>query len=137
MAGSVYRSGDWLIICDVCSKKIKASEAKHRWDGLIVCSDDWEMRHQQDFVQAQNDKISVEFTRPRPPDVFVELQCNIWTSQGVADQGTADCSQADLDNNLVWDDWIGLYCDFPSQHAIAGEAVAGCAKAGNLTQGHF
>lgn len=137
MTTNYFNSGDWNLICDVCSKKIKASEAKHRWDGLIVCSDDWEMRHEQDFVQGKSDKISVEFSRPRPPDVFVTLQCNIWTMQGVTDQGTADCSQADLDNNLVLDDWIGLYCDTTSQHAIAGKAIAGCAKAGNLIQGHL
>jgi hypothetical protein len=67
-----YSSGDWLIQCDVCSKKIKASEAKHRWDGFIVCSDDYENRHPQDFIRAKMDKISVPFTRPRSVDVFIE-----------------------------------------------------------------
>ena len=59
-----YISGEWNVICDVCSKKIKANEAKHRWDGLIVCPDDWEQRQPQDFVKAKIDKIIVPFARP-------------------------------------------------------------------------
>lgn len=70
MPRNSYTSGDWNVICDVCSRKIKASIAKKRWDGFIVCPDDFETRHPQDFVRAQVDKISVPFTRPRPPDAF-------------------------------------------------------------------
>ena len=64
MSGWTYDSGQFNLYCDVCKKKIKASDAKHRWDGLIVCSDDWEQRHPQDFVKAKIDKISVPFSRP-------------------------------------------------------------------------
>lgn len=65
-----FKSGSWNIYCDVCSKKIKASEAKHRWDGFIVCADDWEPRHPQDFVKAKIDKISVPFARPTEQITF-------------------------------------------------------------------
>jgi hypothetical protein len=64
MSGWTYDSGQFNLYCDVCKKKIKASDAKHRWDGLIVCPDDWEQRHPQDFVKAKIDKISVPFSRP-------------------------------------------------------------------------
>lgn len=67
MAKNYYVSGEWNLICDVCSKKIKASDAKQRWDGLIVCPDDFEHRHPQDYVKAKIDKITVPFTRPIPP----------------------------------------------------------------------
>ena len=67
---TTYKSGDWNLICDVCNKKIKASESKQRWDGLIVCPNDFETRHPQDFVKSKEDKISVPFSRPRPPDIF-------------------------------------------------------------------
>ena len=70
MAKNYFLSGAWNVTCDVCSKKIKASEAKQRWDGLIVCPEDYEQRHPQDFVKAKTDKISVPFTRPRPVDAF-------------------------------------------------------------------
>jgi len=62
-----YSSGDWWIDCDVCSKKIKASESKKRWDGYIVCAADWETRQPLDFIRARADKISVPFTRPQRP----------------------------------------------------------------------
>ena len=70
MSRNYYSPGSWNIICDSCSKKIKASESKQRWDGLIVCPSCYEQRHPQDFVKARQDKITVPFSRPRPPDVF-------------------------------------------------------------------
>jgi len=72
MSRNYYTSGEWNLICDVCSKKIKAGEAKKRWDGLIVCPSDFEHRHPQDYIRAKTDKITVPFTRPRPPDLFVD-----------------------------------------------------------------
>jgi len=79
MSKNRYVSGQWNVICDVCGKKIKAGEAKHRWDGFVVCPSDFEYRHEQDFVRARQDKISVPFTRPRPVDVFVTVaSINYW-----------------------------------------------------------
>ena len=68
-----YKAGEWNVICDVCSKKIKASEARQRWDGLIVCPSDFEHRHEQDYVKARTDKITVPFTRPIPPLTFTNI----------------------------------------------------------------
>jgi len=104
-----YKSGDWWAICDVCSKKVKASKIKHRWDGLLVCPEDFEHRHPQDFIKVRQDKITVPFLRPRPQDVFIEvsytvpLSCTPITSMGEADRGVADCARADtrLMNDLV------------------------------------
>ena len=73
MAKNYYVSGNWNVICDVCSKKIKASDAKQRWDGLIVCPSDFEHRHEQDYVRARTDKITVPFTRPIPPITFTNI----------------------------------------------------------------
>ena len=53
-----FKSGDNWVECDICGMDIYASDSKKRWDGLIVCSDDWEMRHPQDFVRARKDKIA-------------------------------------------------------------------------------
>lgn len=72
-----YKSGDWLIVCDSCSHKIKASKSKERWDGFRVCSECWEPRHSMDYIRARNDKISVPFTRPQPEDVFVVVTYNL------------------------------------------------------------
>ena len=75
--GWKYKSGDWNVICDVCGKKMKSSHAKHRWDGFIVCSADFEERHPQDFVKAKSDKISVPWTRPIVPESFVNITYTI------------------------------------------------------------
>lgn len=66
-----YISGDWWVICDVCGFKHRSSNVKHRWDGLIVCKDDWETRHPLDFIKTRSDKQDVPFSRPRPTDVFI------------------------------------------------------------------
>ena len=73
MSKNYYVSGEWNVLCDVCNKKIKSGKAKHRWDGLVVCSEDFETRHPQDFVRAKTDKVSVPFTRPRTEDVFTNV----------------------------------------------------------------
>lgn len=64
MAKHYYNSGEFNLYCDVCAKKIKAHESRLRWDGLRVCTDDWEERQPQDFVRARQDKISIPFSRP-------------------------------------------------------------------------
>lgn len=68
-----YRSGDWNIICDVCSKKVKASTTKERWDGFRVCTGCFETRQPLDFIKARLDKISVDFTRAQQTDQFIVL----------------------------------------------------------------
>lgn len=82
-----YKSGDWWVICDICGKKVKASDSKHRWDGYVVCKDDYENRHPQDFIRAKMDRIQVPFTRPRPTDTFAPA-CNGTTAiAGIAQAG--------------------------------------------------
>ena len=96
-----YKSGDWWIICDVCGKKIKASHAKHRWDGFVVCDKDFEHRHSQDFIKVRQDKITVPFMRPRPADTFTSvsyqgntLTCTPMSSFGIAGVGISGCATA-------------------------------------------
>ena len=68
-----YVSGDWNVNCDVCSKKLKASDSKLRWDGFITCPDCWEQRHPMDFIRARVDKITVPFQRPIPTLMFTDV----------------------------------------------------------------
>ena len=97
-----WASGEWNLICDSCGKKMKSSNAKHRWDGFIVCNSCFEHRHPQDFVKPKIDKIVVPFTRPRPDEVFVEINyivpisCIPSNSVGEADRGVSDCARANI-----------------------------------------
>ena len=68
-----YDKGNWLALCDSCGCKKMASELRKRWDGLMVCNEDWEPRQPQDFVRAKIDIQAPPFTRPEPPDTFVIL----------------------------------------------------------------
>lgn len=124
MAKNYYVSGDHNITCDVCSRKIKMSEAKLRWDGFLVCQEDFEMRHPQDFVRAKQDKISVRDSRPIPPLVFTDV-VYICTPEGktaVAFKAVAGCSIAGHTEGAII---------YPESTAFAGMAIAGLAVAGN------
>ena len=90
MKKAYYISGEWNLCCDVCSKKIKANEARQRWDGFIVCPDDFENRHSQDFVKAQSDKITVPFVRPIPEYVFIVVPYNFYWDTGYTISGYID-----------------------------------------------
>lgn len=66
--------GDWNALCDSCGRKFKASSLKKRWDGLIVCREDWEQRHPQDLLRVQREQISVPWSRPYPAqDTFIPV----------------------------------------------------------------
>ena len=102
-----YKSGDWNLICDICSKKIKASVSKHRWDGYITCPECWEPRHSLDFIKVHPDKQYVPFSRPRGSDVFVSVTYPINT----------------------------LTCTPLGSTSISGFAVAGCSVSGRGLNG--
>ncbi len=66
--------GDWNALCDMCGKKFKASELQERWDKAMVCKDDWEPRHPQDFVRGVPDIQTPPWTRPVPAPTWVAGQ---------------------------------------------------------------
>jgi len=81
--------GNWNALCDSCGRKFKALDLQKRWDGLMVCKEDWEQRHPSDFLRVQKEKINVEFSRPYPAqDNF--LPQNLWVNPediiGIPDQ---------------------------------------------------
>ena len=133
MSGNWYKPGDWWIYCDSCGKKIRASESKHRWDGLIVCADDWETRHPQDFVKAVPDKQSVPFSRPEPADTFIVGICTIPGQSSFASVGVAGCMIA----GQTWGFNTGqelidaMICTPTSRLPIADMGSADCATIGN------
>lgn len=84
--------GTWRVICDVCGFEFPSDQVKKRWDGLITCHKDWEMKHPQLSIRARKEEIGVPFARPEPEDVFVHT-CTVITSSGYPGLGTAGCMQ--------------------------------------------
>lgn len=92
---SYYKPGSWNVICQLCGVQFKSDEIRKRWDGLLVCKNDYEARHSLDFIKVTPDKISVPYTSPEPTDNFVPV-IYIESSQGLADIGVADVAKADF-----------------------------------------
>lgn len=74
----------------------------------MVCSNDFEMRHPQDFLRVRGDVPSVPWTRPEGEDEFLFV-CYIWGTSAYADLAQADCAQADF-TPLPFDQlWVMQY----------------------------
>lgn len=68
-----YDKGDWIAMCDVCGRKYKASNLQKRWDGLMCCHEDWEIRQPQDFVRGVQDTQIAPWLRDEPSDYFIPI----------------------------------------------------------------
>lgn len=81
---SYAAKGDWNAVCQVCGFEYKASELQLRWDGLRVCSMDFELRHPSDLYQGPTGTEStVPWTSPEPTDVLVDVTFTGGTSTPV------------------------------------------------------
>ncbi len=94
-----WRSGSWNTICDVCGFKFKAEHLKQRWDGLMVCPEDWEIRHPQELIRPIQDQNKLPWTRPEATDTFLTFTngCTAIGSQAVAGLAVAGCAIAGRD----------------------------------------
>jgi hypothetical protein len=68
-----WDNGGWKTVCDSCGRVFKNNELQLRWDGLMVCSGDWEIRQPQDFVHGVADIQAPPFTRPESSDSFIPI----------------------------------------------------------------
>lgn len=93
-----FLSGQWNAICDRCGFKFKSSELKKDWQGLMVCEEDYETRHPQDFIRVRTEKVLPEWVRPRPSDVFL-VYCTYATSSIQAGYMGAGCATVGSSNN--------------------------------------
>ena len=94
-----FKPSDWNAICDSCGQKYKASELMKRWDGLMVCKEDWEVRHPQELIRPIKERNSVPWTRPRPEDDSVPV-CTLSGLNGIAGFGVAGCMTPSYDNEI-------------------------------------
>jgi len=86
-----YKPGQWAAICDVCGFKFKNVDLKRRWDGVMVCSEDWETRHPMDFIKAPNPQRKLPWARPEPTDTFVNvpyINSDVGTQENTVPPGT-------------------------------------------------
>ena len=64
-----FKPGNHWVVCDKCGFDYPASEMKKQWDGLVVCQQDYEPRHPQDFVRGVEDRITSQgLVRPVPAE---------------------------------------------------------------------
>lgn len=126
---SRWESGDWITICDACGKKYKASQLRQRWDGLMVCSYDFEIRQPQDFVRGAVDKISIPWARSEASDEFIPI--NYTTSIGELNPLAEDFSTAvskivpndiTISPDTATDEGLGL--SFLGKYSLAGSGTA-------------
>ena len=102
MARNFYKPGEWNVWCMVCNRKIKSGEALKRWDGLIVCPEDFENRHPMDFLRVRQERISVPFSAPTSFNLFDGPNypeypfCTAPGSSGVAMYAVAGCARPGL-----------------------------------------
>lgn len=93
MKKSWWKEGDYKAICDGCGFEFKASELKERYDGMMVCSQDWEPRHPLERSFAIRNPATLPWTRPEAPDTFIgHLFCTPDGMNGTTDHGTTDCA---------------------------------------------
>lgn len=68
MTSYVYK-----VVCDVCGREFKSYELRKRWDGFMVCKDDFEQRNILDFYQVKDDTHQLPWTRPNDGDYLTLL----------------------------------------------------------------
>lgn len=66
-----YVPGDYYVICDFSGFKIRRSEARKMWNGLLVHHRFWEPRHPLDTIRSKSDKQTVSDPRPESADRFL------------------------------------------------------------------
>jgi|FLOH01.1.fsa_nt_gi hypothetical protein len=69
--GDHYEPGNNWIICDECGRKFRRSDARKRWDGALVCINDWEEQHPQELVRGISERIAVADPRPVPAEISI------------------------------------------------------------------
>ena len=95
MSNWTYKPGQWNVHCDVCGFKFKSSEIKKRWDGLMVCHQDYELDHPQKFLRVPQEKITVDYVREQSDDTFIYV-CTARGATAFVGLAEAGCARAGI-----------------------------------------
>lgn len=123
---SYYKHGSWNAVCDRCGFEFKMHQLRKDWQGLMVCREDWEPRHPQDFLRTRPERGGVPISRPEPEDINRLSTCDFWSNSPMADFGTADCMTIGGNTN------INLLIETYGASSRAGIAIAGRSISGVL-----
>ncbi len=124
-----YRSGSHWAVCDSCGFQFRAEDLRQTWDNHWVCSDDFEVRHPQDFLRVKAEKITVE--QPIRPDDLSNAVLEFPSIDSRIGVAVVDYVMVDREYTM-----LNLDFDTNARSSIAGYAQAGDAIAGlaNLTE---
>tara|TARA_R110000868_G_scaffold272767_1_gene531995 strand:- start:76 stop:483 length:408 start_codon:yes stop_codon:yes gene_type:complete len=128
-----WEAGSWIALCDACGKKFKANDLQKRWDGLMVCLEDFEQRQPQDFVRGSTDKIAVPWSRSEPEDTY-EAICTIEGITAFCGLAMAGCSLAG--NNTVPPSPYS-FCLPAGVYSQADYGSSDCAQADKFDPGYL
>ena len=146
-----YIAGDNWAICDVCGMAFRQADLKKRWDGAVVCHQDWEVRHPQDFLRARKERISPSgHVRSDPQEAFLLRHAEFSSTKLIDDFHEAFFyHHGEFNSTKLIDDFDEVFLfrqEEPSPTkliddsditlidrslAIAGIGIAGFAVAGN------
>ena len=80
--------------CHRCGFWFPSTEIRKEWTGLYVCKKDWEPRHPQTLIKTHGEKAFPDIVSKEGDATFVAY-CDVATSSGYANLGTADCLQVE------------------------------------------
>lgn len=59
-------------VCAICGFRYPLSRLRKNWKGQMVCREDFEPRHPQEFVRVRADRMTRPNMRPEPDPVFLD-----------------------------------------------------------------
>ena len=88
-----YKRGDWKAICDRCGREFLASQLRSTYDGLRVCSKDWEPQHPQELIKPlTREGLPPPWTRPES-DGVERLTCTMASSSAYPGAAMPGCAR--------------------------------------------
>ena len=96
-----YKAGLHNVICDVCGFKVKSSQIRKRWDGILACRRCFDTKHPQlERLPVIKEMQAVKDARPPQTDTFDTI------TSGWEDMTRFTWEQMTFVN---WEDWEEPY----------------------------
>ena len=103
----IGNDGTWKVICPVCGFYKYSDELKRRWDGVMVCAEDWEPRHPQELFRARTEHSALPFAYPEVTHPTVDTSG--WGGIGLTDNRGTLLTPASVGAASDLDRYFGLH----------------------------